>query len=45
MAEYELRRTWLRKSLLVAGGATTLMTAPGLVGQEKEKGEEGRQQR
>ena len=35
MAEREWRRTWLRKSLVVAGGATTLITVPGLLGQGK----------
>lgn len=37
MAEHELRRTWLRKSLVLAGGATTLMAVPGLAGQDKAK--------
>ena len=37
MSEHELRRTWLRRSLVVAGGATTLMRVPGLVGQDKAK--------
>src|SRR3954469_24467506 len=37
MAEQEERRALLRKSLLVAGGAITLVAAPGLVGQEKRK--------
>ncbi len=37
MAEHELRRTWLQKSLAVAAGATTLITAPGLIAQDNGK--------
>src|ERR687890_46095 len=37
MSENELRRSWLRKSLVIAGGATSLITIPGLVGQERTK--------
>jgi hemerythrin-like domain-containing protein len=37
MAQDELRRTWLRKSLLFAGTGSAIMTAPELFGQKKEK--------
>jgi hemerythrin-like domain-containing protein len=37
MAQDELRRTWLRKSLLLAGTGGVTLTAPGLFGQEKKK--------
>jgi hemerythrin-like domain-containing protein len=41
MAQDELRRTWLRKSLLLAGTGSSLLTAPGLFGQEKKTGGKG----
>jgi hemerythrin-like domain-containing protein len=37
MAQEELRRTWLRKSLLLAGTGSVTLTAPGLFAQEKKK--------
>lgn len=36
MAQDELRRTWLRKSLLLAGTGSLIMTAPGLYAQGKK---------
>ena len=37
MSEHELRRTWLRRSLVVAGGATTLMRVPGWSGKKRRR--------
>lgn len=43
MAELEQRRALLRKSLLLAGSAITLVGAPGLAGQEKGKKSGGKE--
>jgi hemerythrin-like domain-containing protein len=37
MAEDKLRRTWLRNSLVLAGGATALVGGASLMAQDKEK--------
>ena len=37
MAQDELRRTWLRRSMILAGAGSTIVAAPRLFGQEKKK--------
>ena len=41
MAQDELRRAWLRKSLLLAGTGSAMMAAPGLFGETKKEGSKG----